>query len=184
METTQHKNVEKVIRYYLNFLPPRGVDSILDIGSGVTTPYKGVLKNRCYHYRNLDQRKSENINYVFDVTKKTPFKDKEFEWGWCSEVVEHIPKKLQKKFVKEICRICKNVVFTYPSPEHPSFSADPGHVEVKVNFKKFSRDFDIYVRKTLTGRNIVILSEDELLFTKKGIKYKNKKIIGPLDRWL
>ena len=54
IDVSSHKNVENVIRYFLTYLPPRGTESILDIGGGSTAPYKGVLQTRCTKYRNLD----------------------------------------------------------------------------------------------------------------------------------
>jgi len=41
-EALAHKNVEKVIRYYLSFLPPRDVESILDVECGTNAPYGGI----------------------------------------------------------------------------------------------------------------------------------------------
>ena len=34
IDVSEHKNVENVIRYFLRYLPPRGAESILDIGGG------------------------------------------------------------------------------------------------------------------------------------------------------
>ena len=46
------KNVENVIRYFLRYLPPRGAESILDIGGGCVAPYKGVLITR--NFKNIE----------------------------------------------------------------------------------------------------------------------------------
>ena len=87
----EHKNVENVIRYFLLFLPPKGRKNILDIGAGTSCPYRGVLSTRCGEYRALDVRGAfPKVDFVMDLTEGTPFKDNEWEWGWCSEVVEHI----------------------------------------------------------------------------------------------
>ena len=155
----EHKNVESVIRYYLNFLPPKHVDSIINIGGGITDPYAGLLKRRCMRYVNVDVRSSTKVDYVCDIIRGTKFNDKEFEWGWCSEVLEHIPKRKQKKFVEEVLRICKNVVFTFPLPKHPSFNEDPGHVPVVIDFFKYSNKFSVEWKETKTGRCIVTLND-------------------------
>ena len=158
LKASEHKNVESVIRYYLLFLPPKHVNSILNVGGGITDQYMGVLKRRCVgRYANLDLRKSRKVDFVCDVTKGTPFVDDEWEWGWCSEVIEHVSKRKQKKFVDEVVRICKNIVFTFPMPEHPSFKDDPGHTKVIVNFSKYQDKFNIEKKVTKSGRCIVTL---------------------------
>ncbi len=154
-----HKNVENVIRYYLCFLPPRGRKNILDIGAGITAPYRGVLQTRCDTYKTLDIRESPlgRIDYVCDLTEGTSFKDDTWEWGWCVETVEHIPQDKQVIVVNEIIRICRNVVFTFPTPKHESFHDDPGHNEVIVDFNKFNNKFNIVDKTTKTGRAIFVL---------------------------
>ena len=183
MDVNKHKNVENVIRYYLGFLPPRDVKSILDIGGGLNATYKGVLKSRCIKYGNLDIRHSWKVDFVYDMTKGTPFKDNEWEWGWCSEVIEHMPKKQQQTFVAEALRICKNVVFTYPDPTHESFHDDPGHIEVEVNWDNYKDRFFITDKSTKSGRHIIILSTEELIVTKKGIAYKKERVKN-IDNWM
>ena len=80
MNVNEHKNVENVIRYFLLFLPPRGRRSILDIGSGVTCPYRGVLEGHYVDgvyqgrlgiggkYRAIDIRGAPpKVDYVMDI---------------------------------------------------------------------------------------------------------------------
>ena len=109
IDVSEHKNVENVIRYFLRYLPPRGAESILDIGGGCVAPYKGVLITRALKYRNLDIRPGPGVDYCQDLIEGTDFKDKEWDWAWCSETLEHIPQEYQKKFVDEATRICKNI---------------------------------------------------------------------------
>lgn len=160
MNLNKHKNVESVIRYYLLFLPPRNAYSILNIGGGITDPYEGVLKKRCVgRYANVDIRKGKKVDYVCDVTEGTPFTDDEWEWGWCSEVIEHIPQNKQQQFIDEVMRICRNAVFTFPTPEHQSFHLDPEHVEVVANF--YYQRFDVDYHRTKTGRCIITLRNEQ-----------------------
>lgn len=160
MNVHKHKNVENVIRYFLLFLPPRGVKNIIDIGAGCTTPYKGILRTRCKKYTATDIRGSERINEVVDFSKKTKFKNKEFEWGWCSEVLEHIPPKQKEDFLKEVLRVCRNLVLTFPRPEHPIFHDDPGHTEVKIDIiAEYGKKYDITDKTTKNGRSIYIFRE-------------------------
>ena len=127
----EHKNVENVIRYFLLFLPPKGRKNILDIGAGTSCPYRGVLSTRCGEYRALDVRGAfPKVDFVMDLTEGTPFEDNQWEWGWCSEVVEHIEPDKKKMFVDEALRICENIVFTFPTPKlEEVFYDDPGHTE-------------------------------------------------------
>ena len=68
IDVSSHKNVENVIRYFLTYLPPRGAESILDIGGGSTAPYKGVLQTRCTKYKNLDIRQGDRVEAKGNMT--------------------------------------------------------------------------------------------------------------------
>ena len=174
MNVNKHKNVENVIRYFLLFLPPKGRRSILDIGSGVSCPYRGVLEGHyddgVYSgrlgaggkYAALDIRGAPpNVDYVMDLTEGTPFEDNEWEWGWCSEVIEHIEPEKKKTFVNEALRICENIVFTFPTPKLAEvFYDDPGHTEVKIDFEQeYSSTHKIIDKSTQNGRAIFIMNK-------------------------
>lgn len=177
-----HNNGEDVIRHYLWYVPPVyfGEDgdykfnknyirtvhlteetiakSILDIGSGLSVPYRGNLRKRTKLYKSLDLRPGPKVDYVMDVTDMSEFEDGQWDWGWCTETIEHIPPGLKDHAAKEIMRVCKNCVFTYPTPKHSSFHADPGHTEVFINWKeKFAGTHNVVVKESTTGRVIVIL---------------------------
>ena len=77
--------------------------------------------------------------------------------------------KRQYSFVKEVMRICKNAIFTYPTPLHPTFSDDIGHHEVIVDFYKLG--FDFIDKSTKTGRSIYIVTS-EPHYWNKGKLYK------------
>ena len=158
MGIENHKNVEKIIRYYLLFLPPRGCKSILNIGCGLSDPYGGVLKTRSENYGALDIRSAPNVDYVLDVCDMKIFKDKEWEYGWCVETLEHILPELKEKAVKEIMRVCKNCIFTYPTINFEKFYTDVGHTEVKIDWLKlFGETHNIIDKTTKTGRAIIIV---------------------------
>ena len=161
MDVSKHKNVENVIRYFLTYLPPRGADSILDIGAGCNVPYKGVLQTRCKTYKSLDIRQSDKVDYVQDVVKGTEFKDKQWDWAWCSETLEHIPQFQMEAFVDEVCRISKNVVWTFPLPHSPAFDDDPGHSQVIVNMQSYEKDFQVFDKTTKTGKGIWIFARKD-----------------------
>ena len=166
LNVNEHKNVENVVRYYLKFLPPHNTKNILDIGSGITCPYRGVLSTRCEEYKSLDVRGvASEIDFVLDVTEGTPFEDNQWEWGWCSEVLEHIEPSKKEVFVEEVLRICKNIVFTFPTPKFEEvFNDDIGHTEVKIDFiKKYSHSHKVTDKTTITGRAIIILNNLQYL---------------------
>ena len=171
MDVSKHKNVENVIRYFIGFLPPRGAESILDIGGGCSAPYRGVLQTRCKVYKNLDIRSGERVDYICDIIKGTDFEDKQWDWVWCSETLEHIPQTDMKKFVDEVCRISKNVVWTFPLPHAPAFSDDPGHSEVIVDMQSYEKDFQVFDKTTKTGKGIWIFSRKDrkIEIDRKGI---------------
>lgn len=160
-----HKNVESVIRYYLKFVPPKGTKSILDIGAGRSTPYRGNLRARCDRYVAFDLRSSPRIDVVGDARKMDMFKDREFEWGWATEILEHFDAENQKIALDEWLRVCKNLIITFPKPEFHSedkgikvgsFFDDPGHHEVVVDFSGYKDRYVIEDESTKTGRAIYI----------------------------
>jgi hypothetical protein len=153
-----HKNIENVIRYYLKFLPPKDSESIIDIGSGITTPYRGVLSNRTKDYTSLDIRKSSRVDYIADI-RSVPMKDKSYQWGWCVELLEHLSTKDQEMAMSEMIRICENLIIAFPTPEHENFSDDPSHQKVEIDFLKYKNDFNIEDHTTKSGRAIFVLKE-------------------------
>tara|TARA_R100000458_G_scaffold57040_1_gene62639 strand:+ start:450 stop:1088 length:639 start_codon:yes stop_codon:yes gene_type:complete len=161
MDVFKHKNVENVIKYFMGFMPPRGADSILDIGGGCTAPYRPILQTRCLKYRNLDIRPGEKVDYIQDIINGTEFEDKQWDWSWCSETLEHIPQEHMKTFVDEVCRISKNVVWTFPLPHAPAFDDDPGHSEVIVDMQSYEKDFQVFDKTTSTGKGIWIFARKD-----------------------
>jgi hypothetical protein len=177
-----HNNGEDVIRHYLWYVPPvffgedgeykqnrdyvktanlteeQLAESILDIGSGLSVPYKGNLRKRTKRYASLDIRPGPKVEFNRDVTDMRDFGDQEWDWGWCTEMIEHLPPELKEKASEEIMRVCRNCVFTYPTPKHSSFHSDPGHTEVFINWKeKFKETHNVVIKESSTGRIIVIL---------------------------
>jgi len=157
---------ESEIMYYIGKLSihiPKQNESILNVGSGIGMqhrnhhPYEHNLKKRCNRYVSVD--KKEGADVQCDVTEGLPFKDKEFNWAWSSEMIEHISQDKQKLAVDNILEKTKNAIFTYPDPEHPSFDADPEHTVVVIDWNDYKHLFKVSHIKTKTGRNVVILKE-------------------------
>lgn len=167
-EVEGHLNKESVIRYYLLFLPPKGSESILNIGCGRTDPYGGMLKTRTKKYRTIDIRKSSKVDYNIDISKEII--EERFEWGVCFETLEHIHPELKEKTVLNIMKICQNCVFTYPSKDFEmkdkdgniinSFYHDPGHTEVNINWNNLlGKTHDIINKSTKNGRCVFIAKD-------------------------
>lgn len=150
-----HGNRESVIRCYFPFLPPRGSKSILDIGCGRTAPYRGILEHRTEKYVSCDIRDGPKVDYVVDITTRTPFKDQEFEWGWCTEVLEHLPPPMMGTAMVELLRIVRHLVVTFPQPPHPTFYGDPGHHIIDFDFNVFSSTHYVVWKVLSTGRHII-----------------------------
>ena len=70
----------------------------LEIGPGL---------ERIPGFETLDIKPSSNVDYVFDCTKKLPFKDQTFKIIYASHVLEHIPWYQLEKVLKEWLRILK-----------------------------------------------------------------------------
>ena len=161
-DVSKHKNVENVIRFFLNFLPPRGTESVVDIGAGRTAPYRGMLRKRCDdNYTSVDIRPGPRVDVVCDIIAGSPFEDDQFDYAWCSETLEHVPQDKQREFVDEVCRIAKNVVWTFPLPSNPSFHDDPGHNEVLVDMYDYRDRFHVIDKTTTTGRAIWIFGRKD-----------------------
>jgi hypothetical protein len=58
----------------------------------------------------------------------------------------------------EILRICRNVTFTFPTPTHPTFYDDPGHVKVEIDPTN-QETHTFWDKSTKTGRNIWIFTD-------------------------
>ena len=76
-----------------------------------------------------------------------------------------------KTFVDEVCRISKNVVWTFPLPHSEPFPLDPGHSEVIVDMESYSKDFHVFDKTTKSGRGIWIFARKDrkVEVTNKGI---------------
>lgn len=150
-----HGNRESVIRCYFPYLPPRGCKSILDIGCGRTAPYRGILEHRTEQYVSCDIRPGPKVDYVEDITDRMSFPDQAFEWGWCTEVLEHLPPALVEHGTREMLRVVRHLVVTFPQPPHPTFYGDPGHHLITVDFNRFSDTHYVVWKRLSTGRHII-----------------------------
>jgi len=111
---------------------------ILDAGCGA-----GVLAERlrkldrdvtCLDIKTEFVRNARRMGFTaikHDLTKRLPFKDKEFDLAICQEVLEHLPNP--GTALKELFRVAKNVIYTLPKM-HP----DEWHLWM-VDYKDHAR---------------------------------------------
>jgi len=60
------------------------------------------------------------LKYVECDLRSIPLPDRYFEYGMCNSVIEHAgDRKQQAELVREVCRVCKCVMFTTPNKMFP-----------------------------------------------------------------
>lgn len=122
------KNWEGLVSWKLCFIPQECTPAkVLDIGCGINQPYRDALEH-LGEYVGIDIKHAPKVKHM-DAHHLT-FKDKEFGFVWCTEVLEHVenPKQVLEEAkrvgVHGICIFCT-------SADTKCFSADPDHREVK-----------------------------------------------------
>ncbi len=124
----QPKNLEGVQTWRINFIPgvcmPR---KVLDIGCGLTQPYRKFLEH-LGEYVGIDNREGTDI--LKADAHNLPFKDGEFGFVWCSEVLEHVEDP--QRVLDEAKRVGKHGVCLFSTPANQFFKLDPDHKIVKL----------------------------------------------------
>ena len=122
------KNCEGVVPWKLYFIPREcSPPKVLDIGCGVNQLYKDSLIH-LGEYIGIDIKNGPNVIRM-DAHHLT-FKDKEFGFVFCSEVLEHVDNP--KQVLAEAKRVGVHGVCLFSTPaDRTCFDADPEHKEVK-----------------------------------------------------
>lgn len=96
-------------------------DKVLEIGPGSTPfPRSDVLLDKKFddkeslEQRGLQPKIEYNKPIYYYDGSKFPFKDDEFDYIICSQVIEHIPKNEFANFIKEIERVAKRGYIEVP----------------------------------------------------------------------
>ncbi|KKK79580.1 hypothetical protein LCGC14_2832070, partial [marine sediment metagenome] len=127
----QPKNMEGVQPWRLSFIPQTCVPrKVLDIGCGVTQPYRSQLEGlgKYVGIDILNGNKEVTIADAHDL----PYKDNEFGFVWCSELLEHV--KDPAKVIAEAKRVGRHGVCLFSTPSNPYFKVDPDHKIVKLPY--------------------------------------------------
>ncbi len=123
-------NLEGVQPQRLHLIPKSvSPEKVLDVGSGVTRPYKKYLQH-LGEYVAIDNR--DALGVIKADACNLPFGDKEFGFVWCSEVIEHLDGNADKA-ISEARRVGVHGVIMFPTPANPNFLLDPDHKEVEID---------------------------------------------------
>ncbi len=123
------KNLEGVQNWRLAFIPPICMPrKVLDLGSGLTTPYKRYLEP-LGEYVAIDNRVNGQSGIMKADAHNLPFKDGEFGFLWCSEMLEHVDNP--ERVLAEAKRVAKHGVILFSTPQNSFFKLDPEHKIIK-----------------------------------------------------
>jgi len=92
----------RIFQEGLNRLPERNL-SVLDIG-GRLQPYRSLLGVRVSHYVAVDPCRAPLVN-VFAVAEALPFRDEQFDFVICTQVLQYLPDPRQA--ASEIRRVLR-----------------------------------------------------------------------------
>jgi glycosyltransferase involved in cell wall biosynthesis len=119
------KNMEGVQKWRLSFIPQSIVPrKVLDLGSGLTLPYKGALSH-LGEYVAVDNRAAVDSEIINADARRLPYRDGEFGFVWCSEMLEHVEEP--EKALAECKRVGRHGAVLFSTPQTPSFYIDPSH---------------------------------------------------------
>jgi len=119
--------MDQIIRYakVIKIIKKENPKKILEVGSGTN----GICKFMNRKIIGLDKdfedymgKKNLPINKNLtklkgDITKKTSFRDNEFDFVICIDVLEHIPSNKRINAILEVLRISKKTYIAFPSGE-------------------------------------------------------------------
>ncbi len=131
------KNMEGIQKWRLAMIPPSIVPrKVLDVGCGLTMPYKPYLKE-LGEYVAVDNRASKETPGIIKAdAHKLPFESKSFGFVWCSEMLEHCDHP--EIVVSELKRVGKHGVCLFSTPQNPCFKIDPEHRVVDPNKVRYT----------------------------------------------
>jgi len=89
---------------------------VLEVGANAHCGLQEFLPNADITFTDIDEQPvAEHVNFIQADATNLPFKDDEFDFVISTDVLEHVPAKLRKKFINECYRVAK-VAFILACP--------------------------------------------------------------------
>lgn len=124
---------KKIFNIFIDKINPRTDENIIDIGvfCGSDDPKMNFLELLYSHPEKITAVGIEDASFLEDrykglkfvktvPNKPFPFKDNQFDIGFCSATIEHAgSQKKQEFFLKEAIRVCKRLFLTTPNRFYP-----------------------------------------------------------------
>lgn len=123
MRVDEHLNGEGIEAWKLEYIPDQIEGAVVDLGAGLTQPYRALLQERAGGYIGIDVR--GGMNLPLDICATLPFGDKVFAFAWVCEVLDHLDDP--NRAWAEARRVAEHGVAIWTGPPHPNFYADIGH---------------------------------------------------------
>jgi len=142
---------------------------VIDLGSGDKPFWRAdVYADKLDLADNQRATKSRTLTgfgyFIDSDLSKTPFKDKAFDFSFCSHVLEHVEDP--KKVIKEMMRISKSGYIEVPNGIFDSINPFPTHLWlIYLNDNKF-----VFVRKDKKMTEILKKNGENFKFLSKKVK--------------
>jgi len=115
--------------------------SILDCGCGHSTlrkyikfkTYTGIDVASYQINKNISNNKDSNVTFIHgSLTETLPFKDNEFDYVFCLDVLEHIPEKYIDVVLKEMFRVGKVFIYSICLTESKGLDKNGNNLHLTV----------------------------------------------------
>ena len=180
----------QLIRYLpvINLIKKEKVKKILEFGSGsygmgkfFNFPFVGIDVNFNDYEKNERVNKNDLMKRVILKGKNLPFKDKQFELSFSTDVMEHISKNDRIHFLKELIRVSgKFIIVAFPAGKNSLFLD-----KILFNFfKLFDFKIPLWLKEHLEIDCYPLLNEFDDFLLKKELKYRKFRNEGFLFHFL
>lgn len=176
-------------------------DKVVEVGSGHTPSYRAnVIVEKFIdnnYHRHGDIKIYPHQEFVNADGEQLPFKDKEFDYIICNQVLEHAENP--EKFIKEHCRVAKRGYmetpsllgeFLFPKESHKwAVLAIDGKLVLfeKAKMPKYERDYGLLFLNFLPYQSlaykILQLAEPQLAVNRYEWKDNIDFIVNPTDEY-
>jgi len=132
----------------------------------------GIIGNKNF------QKRYPLVNAVLYDGKIFPFDNNSFNICWSNAVIEHVGTyEEQLNFIKEMCRVSKQVFFTTPNKLFPIEVHTRTPILHIISKKLFDKYLVLIGKKWATGNYMNLLTEKQIIVILKAADISNYKII-------